>query len=76
MDAIGTYFSLNLTYRGQKFHVICFICIITILWMYFISQLSKFDVLDELVLTTWSLGLLLLYANGSCELEPLSNLEQ
>ena len=39
-------------------------------------MLSKFDVSGEFALTTWSLGLMLSSANGSGELEHLSNLEQ
>ena len=37
---------------------------------------SKFDVLDEFALTTWSLGLILSSGDGSGELEPLSNPEK
>ena len=40
------------------------------------SMLSKFDVSDEFVLTTWSMGLMLSSANGSVELEHISKLDQ
>ena len=37
---------------------------------------SKFDVLDEFELTTWSLVLMISYANSSVELETISYLEK
>ena len=37
---------------------------------------SKFDVYDELSLTTWSLVLIISSTYGSGDLEPILNLEQ
>ena len=77
MIDIETYFSFNLNYRGQKFSCSLF------LFATFLScggaslvMLFKFYVSDTLILTTWSLRLMILSVNGSGELEHLSNLEQ
>ena len=73
MVAIKTYCSFNLNDRVQIFSCSLFLfaslpsCAGTSLVM-----LYKFDVLDEFSLTAWSLGLMLLYANGSVELYPPS----
>ena len=76
MVAIETYIFFNLNDRGQTFSRSLFLfapllpCGGTSLVM-----LSRFDVSDEFTLTSWSPGLMILSANGSGELKPLSKRE-
>ena len=77
MVDIENCFYFNLNYRGQK--ISCYLFLFASLLSCggnSLVMLSKFDVSDEFELTTWSLGLMLSYDNGSGELEPLPNLEQ
>ena len=77
MVAIETYIYFNLNDRGQTFSRSLFLfasllpCGGTSLVM-----LSIFDVSDEFALNSWSQGLIILSANGSGDLKPLSNLEK
>ena len=76
MVAIETYIYFNMNDKGQTFSRSLFLfasllpCRGTSLVM-----LSGFEISDEFALTSWSPGLMILSANGSGELKPLSKRE-